>query len=90
LNSGFLLGVVIAQLLPSLSISPPWRVDETDVGFMIRDRDGGALACVGFERPTADSLLTRDEARDIAVSITRLPGRRSAPLKLKPPVVASA
>ena len=75
LNGGFLFGVVMAQLLPSLSISPPWRVDETDAGFMVRDRDGRALACVGFDgRPETDSLLTRDEAREIAANLGKRPG----------------
>jgi len=80
LNGGFLLGVVMAQLLPRLS--PPWRVEETDAGFMVRDRDGGALARVGFDgRSEADSLLTRDEAREIAAKFGkrhRRVGSRSA------------
>jgi hypothetical protein len=90
LNGGFLLGIVMAPAMSRLLVWQRATVDETDAGFMVRDRDGGALACVGFERPAADSLLTRDEARDIAVSIARLPGSRSAQLKLKPPVIASA
>jgi hypothetical protein len=32
-----------------------------------------ALACVGFERPAADSLLTRDEARRIAINMAKMP-----------------
>ena len=58
---------------------------------MVGDCAGRALAFVGFDgRPKADSLLTRDEARDIAVNVTRPPEHRSAQLKLKPPLVASA
>jgi hypothetical protein len=50
-------------------------VDETDAGFMIRDPNGQVLACVGFDgRPEADSLLTRDEARKIAVNLGKQPG----------------
>src|SRR5215472_10557043 len=57
LNGGFLLGVVMAQLLPRLS--PPWRVEEAAAGFMVRDGNGCALARVGFEGlPGADSLLS--------------------------------
>ena len=76
LNGGFLLGVVMAQLLPRLS--PPWSVEETDAGFMVRDRDGGgALARVGFDgRSEADSLLTRDEVREIAANF----GKRHRPV----------
>src|SRR5215831_1388138 len=68
LNGGFLLGVVMAQLLPRLS--PTCRVEESDPGFMVRDRNGRALACVGFDgQSEADSLLTRDEARGIAANL---------------------
>ena len=48
-------------------------VNQSDAGFMIRDRNGQALADVGFERPAADSLLTRDEARRIAIKMAKLP-----------------
>jgi hypothetical protein len=44
-----------------------WKatVDETDASFVVRDR---------FERPAADSLLTRDEARRIAASLEKRRG----------------
>jgi hypothetical protein len=74
LNAGFLLGIVLGQTLPRLFASRRWTVDETDAGVMVRDHDGQALACIGFaDRPAADSLLTRDEAREIAVLIGRRP-----------------
>ena len=55
LNGGFLLGVVMAQVLPRLSVSPPWRVDQIDAGFIVRDHGGQPLARVGS---TADRSLT--------------------------------
>jgi hypothetical protein len=59
--------------MPRLLASPPWTIDETEAAFMVRDRNGEALACVSFERTAADSLLTRDEARGIALNIAKLP-----------------
>jgi hypothetical protein len=73
LNGGFLLGVALARAMPRLLVSLPWTIDETDAGFMIRDHNGQALADVVFERPAVDSLLTRDEARRIAVKMAKLP-----------------
>jgi hypothetical protein len=74
LNGGFLLGIVLGHTLPRLRVSPRWTVDETDAGVMVRDPNGEALACVGFvDRPAEDSLLTRDEAREIAAAISRRP-----------------
>jgi hypothetical protein len=51
--------------------------EETDACFIVRDRNGQALAYVYFEddtgRRTAAALLTRDEARRIAANVARLP-----------------
>jgi hypothetical protein len=56
---------------------PPWSVEETDACFIVRDKNGQALAYVYFEeepgRRSAAHLLTRDEARRIAVNIAKLP-----------------
>ena len=56
---------------------PPWTAEETDAYFIVRDANGQALAYVYFEgeldRRSAAHLLTRDEARRIAVSIAKLP-----------------
>jgi hypothetical protein len=91
LNGGFLLGIVMAPAMSRLLVRQRAMVDETDAGFVVRDCAGRALARVGFDgRPKADSLLTRDEARDIAANVARLPERRSAQLEVKPPVIASA
>lgn len=58
---------------------PPWSVDEENTAcFLVRDRDGQALAYVYFEdepgRRSAAKLLTRDEARRIAANVAKLPG----------------
>jgi len=67
LNSGFLLAIVMAPVISRLFVLRRGTVDEATSGFVVRDRFGRALTCVGFDgRPEADSLLTRDEAWDIA------------------------
>ena len=57
---------------------PPWSVEETDACFIVRDRNGQALAYVYCEdepgRRSAAHLVTRDEARRIAVNIAKLAG----------------
>ena len=57
---------------------PPWSVGEyNDACFIVRDQNGQQLAYVYFEeepgRRSAAKLLTKDEARRIAVNIARLP-----------------
>ena len=82
MNSGFLLGIVMAPAMSRLFISRGGTVDEATSGFMVRDRFGHALACVSFDgRPEVESLLTRDEAREIAANFDkpkRLLGARRA------------
>jgi hypothetical protein len=63
---------------PARRFSPPWTVEELDATcFVVRDRNGQQLAYVYFEdepgRRSAAKLLTRNEARRIAVNFARLP-----------------
>jgi hypothetical protein len=64
--------------LPERRFPPPWSVEEhNDACFIVKDRDGHALAYVYFEeepgRRRATRLMTRDEARRIAANIAKLP-----------------
>ena len=56
---------------------PPWRADKIPGGFVVRDANGQALACVYSRDSEAEALqakvLTKDEARRIAINIARLP-----------------
>jgi hypothetical protein len=63
---------------PNRRFPQPWRVEETDACFIVRDSNGQSLAYVYCEdepgRRAAAKLLTRDEARRIAANIAKLPG----------------
>jgi hypothetical protein len=57
---------------------PPWTIEElNDACFVVIDSAGQKLAYVYFEeepgRRSAAKLLTKDEARRIAVNIAKLP-----------------
>ena len=62
--------------MPSRRFPPPWSVEEQDACFVVRDHNGQALAYVYFEdepgRRSAAKLLTRNEARRIAVNVDKL------------------
>jgi hypothetical protein len=63
--------------MPERRFPPPWSVEEHPACFAVRDHNGQKLAYVYFEdepgRRSAAKLLTRDEARKIAVNIAKLP-----------------
>jgi hypothetical protein len=64
--------------MPARRFPPPWTVEEyNDACFVVRDGNGQQLAYVYFEdepgRRSAAKLLTKDEARRIAVNIPKLP-----------------
>jgi hypothetical protein len=56
---------------------PERRFDDSGACFIVRDSNGQALTYVYYEnepgRRVAASLLTRDEARRIAINIAKLP-----------------
>ena len=58
-------------------VPPPWSAELTPNCFIVCDADGQQLAYVYFEsepgRRSAAKLLTKDEARRIAVNIEKLP-----------------
>ena len=56
---------------------PPWRADRTPHGYVVRDAIGQAIAYIYSRENEAEArqakVLTKDEARRIAVNIARLP-----------------
>ena len=57
---------------------PPWTIEEmNNACFIVRDKNGQALGYFYFEeesgRRTAASMLTKDEARRLAVNFAKLP-----------------
>jgi endo-1,4-beta-D-glucanase Y len=57
---------------------PPWTIeDHNDACFIVKDKNGYALAYVYYEqepgRRSAANLMTKDEARRIAANIAKLP-----------------
>jgi hypothetical protein len=68
--------------MPARRFPLPWSVDDPDTKlgqdcYIVRDATGYPLAYVYFEdepgRRSAAHLMTRDEARRIAVNIAKLP-----------------
>jgi hypothetical protein len=63
--------------MPARRFPPAWSVEELEACFVVKDDAGQELAYVYFEdepgRRSAAKLLTKDEARRIAVNIAKLP-----------------
>jgi hypothetical protein len=63
--------------MPTRRFTPPWDIEDNGACFIIRDNNGQALSYVYYEnepgRRTAAGLLTRDEARRIAINMAKLP-----------------
>jgi hypothetical protein len=62
---------------PQRRFTPPWDIEDNGACFIVRDNNGQALSYVYYEtepgRRTAANLLTRDEARRIAINTAKLP-----------------
>ncbi len=63
--------------MPARRFPPRWSAEDHAACFIMKERDGQALAYVYFEdepgHRSAAKLLTRDEARRIAANIAKLP-----------------
>ena len=55
----------------------PWSADKIAGGYVVRDANGQALAYIYSRENDAEALqakvLTKDEARRVAVNVARLP-----------------
>jgi K+/H+ antiporter YhaU regulatory subunit KhtT len=56
---------------------PPWRADKIPGGYVVRDANGQALVYIYARDSEAEAMqakvLTKDEARRIAINVARLP-----------------
>jgi hypothetical protein len=63
--------------MPERRFPPPWSVEEYPGYFIVKDHSGQELAYIYYEtelRPAVSrKLLTKDEARRIAVNMAKLP-----------------
>ena len=62
---------------PRRRFPPPWQVDTIPGGHVVRDANGQSLAYIysrdSEEQARQAKVITKDEARRIAVNIARLP-----------------
>src|SRR5215471_16099065 len=71
-------GGALSGAMTARRFLPPWSIEQlNDARFIVRDSNGQQLAYVYFEeepgRRSAAKLLSKDEARRIAVNIAKLP-----------------
>jgi hypothetical protein len=63
--------------MPGSRFPAPWSSEEHSAYFVMRDRNGQAIAYIYYEnqsgRRSAAKSLTKDEARRIAVNVAKLP-----------------
>jgi hypothetical protein len=66
-----------AMAEPPRRFPAPWRADKVPVGNVVREDNGQALAYIYSRDNEAEArqakVLTKDEARRIAVNVARLP-----------------
>jgi hypothetical protein len=64
-------------IMPDRRFLPPWEIEDNGACFIVRDHSGQALAYLYYEnesgRRAAANLLTRDEARRIAINMAKMP-----------------
>jgi hypothetical protein len=62
---------------PARRFPPPWHAEPFPGGYVVRDASGRALAFIYSRETEAEArqanVLTKDEARRIAVNVARLP-----------------
>jgi hypothetical protein len=68
---------------------PPWRADKIPGGYVVRDASGQALAHVYSRENEAEArqakVLTKDEARRIAINLAAVAGVAGGGLSLTDP-----
>jgi len=64
-------------LIAQRRFPPPWSIEDIGAAYVVRDHGGQKLAYVYYEeeqrRRSSAKLLTKDEARRIAVNFAKLP-----------------
>ena len=62
--------------MPDRNLPPPWSSEEHSAYFVVRDNNGLSVAYVYYDNKarlqSAVKLLTKDEARRVALNIARL------------------